>query len=66
MKTKSDATAPKAGPAAGAPNSYRVVYGEERPAWEKSFPTLRAAMAFARKHDGFGDVIFSITRVGAT
>lgn len=26
--------------------SYRVVYGETRPAWEKIFPTMREAKAF--------------------
>lgn len=45
--------------------SYRVVYGETMPAWEKIFPTMREAKAFAKEHEGFGDVIFSITRVVA-
>lgn len=40
--------------------SYRVVYGETMPAWEKTFPTLREAKAFAKKHESFGDLIFSI------
>ena len=42
---------------------YRVVYGETRPAWEKIFPTLREALAFAKKHESMGDVIFSIREV---
>lgn len=40
--------------------SYRVVYGETMPAWEKTFATMREAKAFAKKHESFGDVIFSI------
>lgn len=43
--------------------SYRVVYGETRPAWEKIFSTMREAKAFAKKHESFGDVIFSIAKV---
>lgn len=43
--------------------SYRVVYGETMPAWEKVFPTLREAEAFAEEHESFGDVIFSIRKV---
>jgi hypothetical protein len=43
--------------------SYRVVYGESRPAWEKIFPTMKEAKAFAREHETFGDIIFSIKRV---
>jgi hypothetical protein len=43
--------------------SYRVVYGETRPAWEQTFPTMRAAKAFAKTHESFGDVIFSIKKV---
>lgn len=43
--------------------SYRVVYGETMPAWEKTFPTRREAQAFAKKHKSFGDVIFSIGKV---
>ena len=43
--------------------SYRVVYGETMPAWERSFPTLREAKAFAKKQESFGDVIFSIAKV---
>lgn len=42
--------------------SYRVVYGETIPAWEKVFPTLREAKAFAKEHESFGDVIFSISK----
>lgn len=45
------------------PHGYRVVYGETMPAWEKIFPTLREAQAFAKEHKSFGDVIFSIARV---
>lgn len=43
--------------------SYRVVYGESRPAWEQIFPTLRAATAFAKEHETFGDLIFSVKKV---
>lgn len=43
--------------------SWRVVYGESRPAWEQIFPTRREADAFAKKHRSFGDVIFSIAQV---
>ena len=43
--------------------SYRVVYGESRPAWEKIFPTMREAKAFAKEHESFGDIIFSIKKV---
>jgi len=46
-----------------ASNRYRVVYGETMPAWEQSFPTMREADAFAEKHRGFGDVIFSIKKI---
>lgn len=44
-------------------SSYRVVYGETMPAWEKTFPSMREANAFAKEHESFGDIIFSITRV---
>ena len=43
--------------------SYRVVYGETIPAWELIFPTLREAMTFAKEHESFGDIIFSIAKV---
>lgn len=43
--------------------SYRVVYGETRPAWEQTFPTMREAKAFAKKHESFGDKIFSVAKV---
>lgn len=43
--------------------SYRVVYGESRPAWEQIFPTKAEADKFAKKHRSFGDVIFSIKEV---
>jgi hypothetical protein len=43
--------------------SYRVVYGETRPAWERVFPTKREAMAFAKEQRRVGDVIFSLKKV---
>ena len=43
-------------------SEYRVVYGETMPAWERTFPTKREAMAFAKKHESFGDIIFSIAK----
>lgn len=43
--------------------SYRVVFGETMPMWERVFPTMRKARAFAKKHESFGDVIFSIRKV---
>lgn len=43
--------------------AYRVVYGETIPVWERSFPTLREAKAFAKEHESFGDVIFGITKI---
>lgn len=43
--------------------AYRVVYGETMPAWEKTFHTLREAKAFAKKHESFGDIIFSVAKV---
>jgi hypothetical protein len=43
--------------------TYRVVYGESMPAWEQEFPTLKEAMAFAKKHESFGDIIFGIVKV---
>jgi len=43
--------------------SYRVVYGETMPAWEKTFPTKREADAFAKKHKSFGDIVFSVAKV---
>jgi hypothetical protein len=45
--------------------SYRVVYGESMPAWERIFPTRREADAFAKEHKSFGDIIFSIKKVVA-
>jgi hypothetical protein len=42
---------------------YRVVYGETMPSWERTFPTMREATAFAKKHRNFGDRIFSIAKV---
>lgn len=44
--------------------SYRVVYGETMPAWEKVVPTKRAANALVKKHKGFGDIIFNVAKVG--
>lgn len=43
--------------------TYRVVYGETIPAWERIFSTEREAKAFARKHRRLGDVVFSVTEV---
>ena len=43
--------------------SYRVVYGETRPAWERIFTTMREAKAFAKEHESFGDIIFSVRKV---
>lgn len=43
--------------------SYRVVYGETLMAWERIFPTMREAKAFAKKHESFGDIVFSIRKV---
>lgn len=45
--------------------SYRVVYGETMPAWEKVFPTRREAQAFAKEHRRLGDIVFSIKEVVA-
>ncbi len=42
--------------------SYRVVYGETMPAWERIFPTLQEARAFAEEHKTFGDIIFSVQK----
>lgn len=43
--------------------SYRVVYGESRPAWERIFPTKAEADQFAKKHRGMGDRVFSVKKV---
>ena len=48
---------------AKAAHGWRVVYGETIPAYEKIFGTKREALAFAKKHRTFGDVIFSVARV---
>lgn len=48
---------------AEAARAYRVIYGETIPAWEKTFATKREAMAFAREHRGFGDIIFDVVKV---
>lgn len=45
--------------------AIRVVYGETMPAWEQTFPTMREAKAFAKKHESFGDIIFSVKKVVA-
>ena len=42
---------------------WRVVFGETMPAWERIFSTRREAEGFAKKHRGFGDVIFSVEKV---
>jgi hypothetical protein len=42
---------------------YRVVYGETIPVWEQVFLTLSDALAFAKEHESFGDIIFNITRI---
>lgn len=44
-------------------SGYRVVYGQTIPIWEQIFPTMRAAKAFAKEHESFGDIIFSIKKV---
>jgi hypothetical protein len=44
-------------------SSYRVVFGETIPAWERIFPTLREAKAFAKKHKAMGDIVFSVAKV---
>lgn len=43
--------------------SWRVVYGETMPAWEKVLPTRREARAFAKGQRRVGDVVFSIKKV---
>lgn len=43
--------------------SYRVVYGETMPAWEKILPTRHEARAFAEAHRRLGDVVFSVKKV---
>lgn len=43
--------------------SYRVVYGESRPAWEKIFPTRKQARVFAAAQERVGDIVFSIKKV---
>lgn len=40
--------------------SYRVVYGETLPAWEKTFPTKREAHEFVKECKSVGDVVFSL------
>ena len=45
--------------------SYRVVYGETMPAWERIFPTLPDAKVFTRKQRRLGDIIFSVRKVRA-
>lgn len=43
--------------------SYRVVYGETRPAWEKIFDTKKEADKFSAGQSKCGDIIFSIKKV---
>lgn len=43
--------------------SYRVVYGESRPAWEQIFRTWKAARAFAAEQRRVGDIVFSVKKV---
>jgi hypothetical protein len=43
--------------------SYRVVYGETMPSWEKTFATDSEAKAFAKKCRSVGDMVFSIAKV---
>lgn len=43
--------------------SWRVVYGETMPAWEKILPTKRKANAFAKKQESVGDIVFSVAKV---
>lgn len=43
--------------------AYRVVYGETIAAWERIFPTLKEAEAFARKQRLCGDRVFSVKKV---
>ena len=50
-------------PAPANDHDYRVVYGETRPMWERTFATLGEAATFAIKHEGFGDIIFSIAKI---
>ena len=45
--------------------SYRVVYGESLPAWERIFHRRYEARAFAKRQKELGDVIFSIKKVVA-
>lgn len=45
--------------------TYRVVYGETRPAWEKVFPTKRKADAFAKQQRKCGDTVFSVEKTVA-
>ena len=43
--------------------TYRVVYGETLPAWEREFPDFQSANAFAQKQHACGDIIFEIAVV---
>jgi hypothetical protein len=45
--------------------TYRVVYGETMPVWDKTFPDMREAFAFAKLRDDCGDIVFSVERVQA-
>jgi hypothetical protein len=42
--------------------SYRVVYGESRPAWEAIFRTMKEAKSFAKEHEAMGDIVFSVRK----
>lgn len=45
--------------------TWRVVYGETLPAWEKTFPTRAKARAFAKEQRAVGDIVFSIKKTVA-
>ena len=45
--------------------SYRVVFGETMPSWEREFRTKREVAAFVKKHKSFGDIIFSVAKIGS-
>ena len=44
-------------------SKWRVVYGESLPAWEKLFPTRKAAREFALAQLDMGDIVFRISKV---
>lgn len=43
--------------------SYRVVYGETMPAWERIFSTKREAERFVKHCKHVGDIVFSISKI---